>query len=234
MSAGSATGQPRFALIALLCVTVLAAAANRHAHAAAPLAAESDRFMVVSSQHLAAEAGAEILRAGGNAIDAAVAVGYAEAVTNPCCGNIGGGGFLVAHLADGRDIFLNFRETAPAAARPDMYLDANGTVIPGASLHGWRAAGIPGTVLGLDTALTSYGSLPRSRVMAPAIRLARDGFILTRADTDILALAAPLLRQHAQVARIFLQPDGAAFRARRSVGPIGSRRHARRHRRQWP
>ncbi|MGD0429663.1 MAG: gamma-glutamyltransferase [Acetobacteraceae bacterium] len=211
MSAGSATGQPRFALIALLCVTVLTAAANRPANAAAPLATESDRFMVVSSQHLAAEAGAEILRAGGNAIDAAVAVGYAEAVTNPCCGNIGGGGFLVAHLADGRDIFLNFRETAPAAARPDMYLDASGAVIRGASLRGWRAAGTPGTVLGLDTALTSYGSLPRSRVMAPAIRLARDGFILTRADTDILALSASVLRQHAQVARIFLQPDGAAF-----------------------
>jgi gamma-glutamyltranspeptidase/glutathione hydrolase len=196
------------ALATALHVFILTAAATR---AASPPAVESDRFMVVSSQHLAAEAGAEILRAGGNAIDAAVAVGYAEAVTNPCCGNIGGGGFLVAHMANGRDIFINFRETAPAAARPDMYLDTNGNVIPGASLRGWRAVGVPGTVLGLDTALTHYGSLPRTTVMAPAIRLAREGFVLTRGDTDILARSAPRLRQQADVARIFLRPDGSPF-----------------------
>src|ERR1700677_1252665 len=83
---------------------------------------ESTTGLVVSAQHLAAEAGVEILRQGGNAIDAAVAVGYAEAVVNPCCGNIGGGGFLTAHLSDGRDIFINFRENAPAAAGRDMYL----------------------------------------------------------------------------------------------------------------
>jgi len=197
-----------FTLAAILSGAILAA---RPGHAAAPLAVESDRFMVVSSQHLAAEAGAEILRAGGNAIDAAVAVGYAEAVTNPCCGNIGGGGFLVAHLADGRDMFINFRETAPAAARPDMYLDATGRVIPGASLRGWRAAGVPGTVLGLDTALTRYGSLPRATVMAPAIRLAREGFVLTRGDTEILAREASRLRQQTEVARIFLRPDGSSL-----------------------
>jgi gamma-glutamyltranspeptidase / glutathione hydrolase len=195
----------------LRCVLVLAVTVIGVAHAAAPLATESDQFMVVSAQHLAAEAGAEILRAGGNAIDAAVAIGYAEAVTNPCCGNIGGGGFLVAHLADGRDVFINFRETAPSGASPGMYLDAGGAIIPGASLHGWRAAGVPGTVLGLDTALTHYGTLPRSRVMAAAIRLARDGFILTRGDTDILAHAAPRLRQNPAIARIFLRPDGSPF-----------------------
>jgi gamma-glutamyltranspeptidase/glutathione hydrolase len=204
-------GRTALVLAALLDVVILVGPKGDPAYAAAPLATESDRFMVVSSQHLAAEAGAEILRAGGNAIDAAVAVGYAEAVTNPCCGNIGGGGFLVAHLADDRDIFINFRETAPAAARPDMYLDADGAVIPGASLRGWRAAGVPGTVLGLDTALTRYGTLPRSTVMAPAIRLAREGFVLTRGDTDILSRAAPLLRQQGPVARIFLRPDGSSF-----------------------
>ncbi len=189
-----------------LCTTM-----NGAAHAAAPLATESDQFMVVSAQHLAAEAGAEILRAGGNAVDAAVAIGYAEAVTNPCCGNIGGGGFLVAHLADGRDVFVNFRETAPAGASADMFLDPSGAVIPGASLHGWRAVAVPGTVLGLDTALARYGTLPRSKVMAAAIRLARDGFILTRGDTDILTRAAPRLRQNAGIARIFLRPDGSSF-----------------------
>jgi gamma-glutamyltranspeptidase/glutathione hydrolase len=181
------------------------------AGAAAPLATESDRFMVVSSQRLAAEAGAEMLRAGGNAIDAAVAVGYAEAVTNPCCGNIGGGGFMVAHLADGRDIFINFRETAPGSARPDMFLGADGSVIPGASLRGWRAVGVPGTVLGLDTALARYGSLPRATVMAPAIRAAREGFTLTRGDADILAHWASHLRQQSAVARVFLRPDGSSF-----------------------
>jgi gamma-glutamyltranspeptidase / glutathione hydrolase len=202
----AAARRTRFASI--ICFSVLI---GGHANAASPPAVESNQFMVVSAQRLAAEAGAEMLRAGGNAIDAAVAVGFAEAVTNPCCGNIGGGGFLVAHLAGGHDIFINFRETAPAAAHPGMYLAADGTVIPGASLRGWRAAGVPGTVLGLDTALSRYGSLPRSAVMAPAIRLAREGFILTRGDTDILARSAPLLRRQNSVARIFLRPDGSSF-----------------------
>ncbi len=179
--------------------------------AASPLAVESDRFMIVSAQHFAAEAGAEMLRAGGNAIDAAVAIGYAEAVTNPCCGNIGGGGFLVAHLSDGRDVFINFRETAPAAARPGMYLAPDGSAIPGASLRGWRAAGVPGTVMGLDAALTRYGTMSRAAVMAPAIKLARDGFILTRGDTDIMLHFGQALRRQAAVSRIFLRPDGTTF-----------------------
>ncbi|MDB5403520.1 MAG: gamma-glutamyltransferase [Rhodopila sp.] len=174
---------------------------------------ESATGLVVSAQHLAAEAGIEILRQGGNAIDAAVAVGYAEAVVNPCCGNIGGGGFLTAHLADGRDVFLNFRETAPAAATRDMYLDADGQPIQGASLHGWKSAGVPGSVLGFDTALAKYGTMPRRAVMAQAIRLARQGFILTAADADILARGAPLLRQNPAAARIFLRPDRSPLQA---------------------
>ncbi|MGD0108136.1 MAG: gamma-glutamyltransferase, partial [Rhodopila sp.] len=157
---------------------------------------ESTTGLVVSAQRLAAEAGVDILRKGGNAIDAAVAVGYAEAVVNPCCGNIGGGGFLTAHLPDGRDIFLNFRETAPAAASRDMYLNAAGQPVQGASLFGWKAVAVPGSVLGLDTALAKYGTMSPATVMAAAIRLARDGFILTRADADILARGAPLLRQN--------------------------------------
>jgi gamma-glutamyltranspeptidase/glutathione hydrolase len=183
------------------------------AHAASLPPTESATGLVVSAQHLAAEAGADILRQGGNAIDAAVAVGYAEAVVNPCCGNIGGGGFLTAHLDDGRDIFLNFRETAPAAATPDMYLGPNGQPVPGASLHGWKSAGVPGSVLGLDTALTKYGTMPRRAVMAQAIRLARLGFILTAADADILARGAHLLRQNPAAARIFLHKDGTPLQA---------------------
>jgi gamma-glutamyltranspeptidase/glutathione hydrolase len=174
---------------------------------------ESVSGLVVSAQHLAAEAGTDILRQGGNAIDAAVAVGYAEAVVNPCCGNIGGGGFLTAHLPDGHDIFLNFRETAPAAATQDMYLGPNGQPEKGASLHGWKAVGVPGTVLGLDTVLTKYGTMPRRAVMAEAIRLARQGFVLTTADADILARGAPLLRQNPAAASIFLRPDHAPLQA---------------------
>jgi gamma-glutamyltranspeptidase/glutathione hydrolase len=173
---------------------------------------ESTAGLVVSAQHLAAEAGAAILRQGGNAIDAAVAAGYAEAVVNPCCGNIGGGGFMTAHLDDGRDIFLNFRETAPAAASRDMYLDPSGNVIRGASLFGWKAVGVPGTVLGFDTALAKYGTMPRGAVMAAAIRLARDGFVLDDADASILARGARLLRQDAQAAAIFLHTDGTPYR----------------------
>jgi gamma-glutamyltranspeptidase / glutathione hydrolase len=169
--------------------------------------------MVVSAQHLASDAGIEILKAGGNAVDAAVAVGYAEAVTNPCCANIGGGGFMLLHLAkSGRNVFLNFRETAPSAATADMYLGPDGNPARGASIEGYRAVAVPGTVLGLDTALARYGSLPRARVMAPAIRLARAGFILTRGDTDILEASARRLRNDPETARVFLHPDGSVYR----------------------
>ncbi|HWK48138.1 MAG TPA: gamma-glutamyltransferase [Stellaceae bacterium] len=167
--------------------------------------------MVVSSQHLASEVGVEILQAGGNAVDAAVAVGYALAVVNPCCGNIGGGGFMTLHLADGRDVFLNFRETAPGAATETMYLDAAGNVVPKLSLQGYLAVGVPGTVLGLDTALRRYGTMPRTAVMAPAIRLARDGFVLAPGDVDILATATADFAQQPNVAAAFLH-DGERFR----------------------
>ena len=169
--------------------------------------------MVVSAQHLASEAGAAILRAGGNAVDAAVAVGYALAVVDPCCGNIGGGGFMVLHRAGGRDVFLNFRETAPGAATPGMYLDARGNVIDDASLHGWRSVAVPGTVLGLDTALRRYGTMPRARVMAAAIRLARDGFVLGPSEAELLARFASRLRADPEAAHIFLRPDGSPLRA---------------------
>ena len=179
------------------------------ANAASLPAEEAAHGMVVSAQRLAAEAGVAILKQGGNAIDAAVAVGYAEAVTNPCCGTIGGGGFMVAHLADGRAVFLNFRETAPAAATAGMYLDPQGNPIRGASLHGWKSVAVPGTVAGLDAALLKYGTLPRATVMAPAIAMARNGFVLTRADTDIIARGAGNLRRDPQAAGIFLRPDGS-------------------------
>jgi gamma-glutamyltranspeptidase/glutathione hydrolase len=187
---------------------VLCAAFCFSAGAASPPAVEARNGMVVTSQRLASQVGVDILKMGGNAIDAAVAVGYAQAVVNPCCGNIGGGGFMTIHLADGRDTFINFRETAPAGASPDMYLDANGQLIKGASLYGYRAVAVPGTVLGMDTALRKYGRLTREAVMAPAIALARDGFVLTRADTDILDTSTAMFRRDPEAARIFLRPDG--------------------------
>ena len=109
--------------------------------------------MVVTAQHYATEAGLEILKKGGNAIDAAVAVGYALAVVDPCCGNIGGGGFMTIHLANGRNLFLDFREKAPLKATPTMYQDGHGNVIPGLSTKSWLSIGVPGTVMGLNEAL---------------------------------------------------------------------------------
>src|SRR3954453_19690625 len=144
---------------------------------AAPVA-ESRHGMVVSAQDLASEVGAQILKAGGNAVDAAVAVGYGLAVVDPCCGNIGGGGFMLIRRADDSRTVIDFRERAPLAAGPDMYLDPSGAVRPEASRRGYLAAGVPGTVMGLDGALQKYGRLDRARVMAPAIALARDGFVL--------------------------------------------------------
>jgi len=196
---------------------LLALATSLPVRAAVPPAIEAGHGMVVTSQRLASEVGLEILKRGGNAVDAAVAVGYAEAVTNPCCGNIGGGGFMVLHMAGkpgvstAIDRFINFRESAPGAATADMYLDASGKVVRGESLHGWKAVAVPGTVLGLDTALREYGTLPRRIVMEPAIRLAREGFLLTRADVDILDAGADRFRNDPAVARIFLRPDGSPW-----------------------
>lgn len=194
-----------------LVILTLLSAMSVCAFAASDPAVEAKNGMVVSSQHFASQIGVDILKAGGNAVDAAVAVGYAQAVTNSCCGNIGGGGFMTIHLADGRDRFINFRETAPAAASANMYLDASGNVIPDQSLYGYRAVGVPGTVAGLDLAQRKYGKLTRKQVMAPAIRLARDGFVLTRGDTDILDTTVERFRKDPEAARIFLRPDGTAL-----------------------
>ncbi|MFI5012888.1 MAG: gamma-glutamyltransferase [Hyphomicrobiales bacterium] len=176
--------------------------------AAGPRAVEARHGIVVSAQHYASDVGLRILEQGGNAVDAAVAVGYALAVVNPCCGNIGGGGFMTLHLADGRDIFINFREKAPAAATEKMYLDAQGNAITNLSLYGYLAAGVPGTVMGLDRALAEYGTLPRDKVMAPAIELARDGYILARGDTDVIDVGVPRFGKDPVASKIFLRPDG--------------------------
>jgi gamma-glutamyltranspeptidase / glutathione hydrolase len=134
--------------------------------------------IVVSIDELASKAGVEIMRQGGNAIDAAVATGFALAVVYPQAGNLGGGGFMLIRMADGKTHFIDFREEAPAAATAAMYLDAQGNVIDGASEYGYKAIGVPGSVAGLVYAEKKYGKLTLPQVMAPAIRLARDGFAL--------------------------------------------------------
>lgn len=200
-------------VLAVFAALVLAQAA----HAVSPPPAYGRHGMVVTTQHLATEVGLKILKEGGNAIDAAVAVGYTLAVVDPCCGNIGGGGFMTLHLADGRNIFVNFRERAPLKATRDMYLDAKGNVVPGRSTRGYLAVGVPGTVMGLDTVLREYGTMTRQQVMAPAIGLAEHGFVLQRGDVDIMtgsgkqgdldALRGPskLFAQEPNIAAIFLK-----------------------------
>lgn len=152
---------------------------TQDAFAVYPLPLQSKEGMVVSEHYLASKIGAQILKEGGNAIDAAVAMGYALAVTLPCCGNIGGGGFMLIHLANGKNTFINFREKAPLAAKFNMYLDKAGNPIPSRSLFNYSSVAVPGTVMGLDYALKKYGTLSRERVMQPAIRLAKSGFVVT-------------------------------------------------------
>ncbi|MCX7512834.1 gamma-glutamyltransferase [Frateuria sp. STR12] len=160
--------------------------------------------MVVSAQHLATLVGVDILKRGGNAVDAAVAVGFAEAVVHPCCGNIGGGGFMTIHLKDGRNLFLNFREKAPAKATPTMFQDADGNVVDGRSTDTYLGVGVPGTVMGFATALKAYGTMSLQEVIAPAIKLAREGYILKQGDVDSLDSRTSDFAEHANVAAIFL------------------------------
>src|ERR1700719_4406382 len=143
------------------------------------MAVDAAHGIVVSVHELASRAGVEMMQAGGNAIDAAVATGFALAVVHPPAGNLGGGGFMLVRMADGKTHFLDYREKAPAAAKADMFLDAQGNVIEGASEYGYKAIGVPGSVAGMVTAEKKFGKLTLKQVMAPAIKLARDGFTLT-------------------------------------------------------
>jgi gamma-glutamyltranspeptidase / glutathione hydrolase len=146
----------------------------------------AEHAMVVTVQHNASDAGIEILKAGGNAIDAAVAVGFTLAVVYPFAGNLGGGGFMLIRDKHGKAHFLDYREKAPAAASRDMYLDAEGNIIPRVSLVGYKASGVPGSVAGLTYAQKHFGKLTLAEDMAPAIRLATEGFILSDGEARLL------------------------------------------------
>ncbi|MDB5828584.1 MAG: ggt [Variovorax sp.] len=181
---------------------VLAFAPNAYAASQAPVAAENG--MVVSAQHLATKVGVDVLKHGGNAVDAAVAVGYALAVVYPAAGNLGGGGFMTVQLADGRKTFLDFREKAPLGATANMYLDKDGNVVKGLSTNGHLAVGVPGTVSGLELAREKYGTMERAALIAPAVTLAERGFVLDQGDIDMFATATDDFKKDPVSGAIFL------------------------------
>lgn len=181
-------------LISLLVISILTQAGE-------PITSRNG--MVVSAHPLASEAGIEILQEGGNAIDAAVAVQFALAVVYPNAGNIGGGGFLVYRSSKGETAALDYRETAPGKAHRDMYLDENGNAITDKSLYGGLAAGVPGTVAGMVEAHRKYGKLSWDKLLAPAIKLAEDGFLLTDMQIDELNKNKDFFTKY--------NPNGCAF-----------------------
>src|SRR5262245_15891982 len=138
----------------------------------------AEHAIVSSNDSIASSVGRDIIRRGGNAVDAAVATGFALAVTYPGAGNIGGGGFMVIRMADGRTAAIDYREVAPLAATRNMYLDANGDLIPDKSTSGHLAVGVPGSVAGMTEALRRFGTMPLRDVIAPAIELAEKGFVV--------------------------------------------------------
>ncbi|MFZ1107394.1 MAG: gamma-glutamyltransferase [Rhodomicrobium sp.] len=174
--------------------------------------AVAENGMVAAQEKIAAQVGADILKAGGNAVDAAVAVGFALAVTHPQAGNLGGGGFMLIALADGRKVALDYREMAPAAASRDMFLDARGNVDRDKARYSRASAGVPGTVAGLLHALDHYGAMPRERVMAPAIKLAEEGFPVPYGLAYAFAKSTERLSADNSTAAMFLHPNGETYK----------------------
>lgn len=175
-------------------------------------AVRAARGMVVTDEELGSQAGVEILKRGGNAVDAAVAAAFALAVVEPAAGNIGGGGFMLVRLADGKTTFLDYRETAPGKATRDMYIGKDGKLDEESSVIGYRSVAIPGTVAGLELALKTYGTMKLADVMAPAIRLAEEGFVVSEKLADELEEESPGLEAFPASKRIFLN-GGERFRA---------------------
>lgn len=181
-------------------------------HTVQPVWAEHG--MVASQEAVATDVGVEILRKGGNAVDAAVAVGFALAVTYPRAGNIGGGGFMMIKLADSDEVIaMDYREMAPANARKDMYLDENGDVIPNMSLFHGKSSGVPGSVMGMATALEKYGSMSLAEVIKPAIGLAENGIIVSRDLSRSLTGLSERLQKWPSTTAIFYHADGTAIKA---------------------
>ena len=205
MSNGTRTG------IALTLSIALGVSFLPVAIAASPEPVKGEHGMVVTAQKLASDVGVAVLKEGGNAIDAAVAVGYALAVVYPAAGNLGGGGFMTIRLKDGKTAFLDFRERAPLASTKTMYLDDKGNPVEGLSTKGYLAVGVPGSVLGFEAARTKYGTLSREKLMEPAIRLAREGFKLEAGDIASFAKGKETLAKNPAAAAIFLKPGGSPY-----------------------
>lgn len=168
--------------------------------------------MVVTDEELGSQAGVEILKRGGNAVDAAVATAFALAVVEPAAGNLGGGGFMLIRLADGKTTFLDYRETAPGKATRDMYIGKDGKLDEEASVIGYRSVAVPGTVGGLELALKTSGTMKLADVMAPAIRLAEEGFVVSEKLAAELEEESPGLQAFPASKRIFLN-GGERFKA---------------------
>ncbi len=200
--------------IPFLCVCLLVGQAGT-GRAAVPAPDGAEHGMVVSAHRLASKAGVDVLRRGGNAVDAAIATAYALAVTFPEAGNLGGGGFMLIRMSDGRESFIDFRETAPAAATRSMYLDALGKPVPLHSTRGHLSVAVPATVAGLELAREKFGTRPRTELVSPAIALAARGFVLDQGDAEFLAEGAEDFRKDAAASAIFLRngtPYGAGER----------------------
>src|SRR5438477_10690261 len=195
--------KPLIALLAAMLASVAMAAPMHPVHA--------PRAMVASVHELASRAGVEMMQAGGNAVDAAVAVGFALAVVHPQAGNLGGGGFMLIRQAGGKTHFVDYRERAPAAATANMYLDAHGNLIEDASTVGYKAIAVPGSVAGMVYAEKTYGKLSLAQVVAPAIKLAEEGFGLTAAEASDLRHDKQLA-EFPESRRIF-QRDGNYYKA---------------------
>jgi gamma-glutamyltranspeptidase/glutathione hydrolase len=181
-------------------------------HAASPEPVHAEHGMVVTAHHLASQVGVDVLKSGGNAVDAAVAVGYALAVVYPEAGNIGGGGFMTIRMKDGQSTFIDFREHAPLAASRTMYLDNDGNPISNASIDGFLAVGVPGSVAGFEYAREKFGELQRDALLGPAIKFARDGFALSDYDAKSLNAERERLAKDPAAKAIFVKQDGTPFR----------------------
>ena len=173
-----------------------------------PQPVSAQNGMVVSTSSYASNVGVDILKKGGNAVDAAVAVGFALAVTYPSAGNLGGGGFMVIHLTDGKNIAIDYREKAPLSAHRDMFLNKNGEFVPELSMYGATSAGVPGSVAGLIYALEKYGTMTLAEVIQPAIDLAKNGWMLDSRDSIYLAENLPLLSKYPSSKKIFTKNGG--------------------------
>ncbi|HXX84171.1 MAG TPA: gamma-glutamyltransferase [Casimicrobiaceae bacterium] len=198
--------------VAVRWAAIWIAAIGGVAYAASVPPVGGEQGMVVTAHQLATKVGVDVLKKGGNAVDAAVAVGYAMAVVYPAAGNLGGGGFMTIQLADGRKTFLDFREKAPLAATRDMYLDSSGNVIKGASTKGHLAVGVPGSVAGLEYAREKYGTRSRGALIAPAIAYAERGFVLDDGDIALFVTANADFADDPPTAAIFLN-HGKPYKA---------------------